>query len=228
MKPWIINWAMNQNEGGTTPTGEISIAENGIYDVTNYASASVNVPQSNNAKINPVLDGTQSGSTMVYKSIEELPQLDATGVTSLYYLCRNFIKLKKINGGIINTGSSLSIGGMFSGCTSLTDAPVMTDVTKAESMASMFDGCTALVNVPVYNIPRVGTGSGAMTYAFRNCPNLSNESLNNILATCISATRMLSSDKALEILGLSSEQMEVCTTLSNYQAFLDAGWRIYL
>lgn len=30
--------------GGTTPTGEISIAENGIYDVTEYASANVNIP----------------------------------------------------------------------------------------------------------------------------------------------------------------------------------------
>lgn len=30
-------------EGGTTPTGQISISENGTYDVTNYASALVNV-----------------------------------------------------------------------------------------------------------------------------------------------------------------------------------------
>lgn len=202
MKPWIINWAINQNK---TPAPA----------------------EENNAKIDSVLDSTQSAHTLISKSIEELPQLDATGVKDLYYLCSDFLKLKKINGGIINTGSSLSIGGMFSGCKSLTDAPVMPDVTKAESMASMFDGCTSLVNVPVYNIPRVGTNSGAMTNAFRNCPNLSNESLNNILATCISATRM-SSGKVLETLGLSSEQIKVCKTLSNYQAFLDAGWKANL
>ena len=202
MKPWIINWAMNQNK---TPAPV----------------------EENNAKINPVLDGTQSSSTIIYKSIEELPQLDATGVTDLYYSFRNYIKLKKINGGILNTGNVVQTASMFSGCISLVEAPIMLDLSKNESIASMFDGCTSLVNVPVYNIPRVGTGGGAISMAFRNCPNLSNESLNNILATCISATRM-SSGKSLETLGLSSEQIEICKTLSNYPAFLAAGWKAYL
>ena len=40
---------LSEGGGGITPTGSIDISENGTYDVTNYASASVNVPNSYSA-----------------------------------------------------------------------------------------------------------------------------------------------------------------------------------
>ncbi|MGN1301209.1 MAG: hypothetical protein ACI4U9_01605 [Clostridia bacterium] len=42
---------------------------------------------------------------------------------------------------------------------------------------------------------------------------------------CINAVGITGSVyKTLKYLGLTSTQATICTTLSNYQAFLDAGW----
>jgi hypothetical protein len=58
---------------------------------------------------------------------------------------------------------------------------------------------------------------------FDNCPNLTNESLNNIMQMCIDAVRIQYS-KTLKNIGLSQEQTDICQTLSNYQNLLNAGW----
>ena len=58
---------------------------------------------------------------------------------------------------------------------------------------------------------------------FKNCTSLSDGSLNNILTICTNATSYPST-KTLKYIGLSEEQATKCQSLSNYQAFLDAGW----
>ena len=58
---------------------------------------------------------------------------------------------------------------------------------------------------------------------FYNCTNLSDESLNNILAMCKNATSY-SDTKTLAYIGLTEEQANRCKTLSNYSAFTAAGW----
>lgn len=49
-KPGQMASAIEGIETGITPTGTVSITQNGTTDVTNYASASVNVPNSYSAE----------------------------------------------------------------------------------------------------------------------------------------------------------------------------------
>lgn len=87
------------------------------------------------------------------------------------------------------------------------------------NMYGMFSGCSALVNFAPLNTSKVLY----MTGMFTNCTKLSNESLNNILKMCIDAVSY-SGTKTLASIGLTEAQATICTTLSNHQAFLDAGW----
>ena len=85
-----------------------------------------------------------------------------------------------------------------------------------------FLNCTNLVNVPVFDAS--STVYDGFEGVFKNCPSLSDNSLNNIMQTCISATGIYSSTKNLNSLGLTSEQATRCQSLSNWSAFTAAGW----
>lgn len=94
------------------------------------------------------------------------------------------------------------------------------DTSDVTNMQSTFSGCTNLVNVPLLNTANV-TSMAAM---FSSCSSLTNESLNNILIMCSNTTRVYNGAKTLKAIGLTETQATTCTTLSNYQSFLDAGW----
>ena len=95
------------------------------------------------------------------------------------------------------------------------------DTTKVQNMRTMCANCPKLVTVPIFNVPNLTT----IEDVFYKSPSLSDESLNNILAMCISAVKITSTGmKKLSFVGLNEEQATRCQSLSNYQAFLDAGW----
>lgn len=107
----------------------------------------------------------------------------------------------------------------YSTCTSLISAPNI-NMGNAKYITSMFYQCTHLQNVPVYNAPKVTDCVGM----FSSCPSLTDESLNNILELCISMVKLTSNKSLSAKMGLSAAQIETCKTLSNYDAFVDAGW----
>ena len=125
----------------------------------------------------------------------------------------------------LNTANVTTMSGTFYKCAAMTDLREM-NTSKVKNMYQMCYGCTNLKNVPVLDTSGlVNSSTGGMANMFTSCPNLSDESLNNILMMCINAKAIVTDAyKKLSYIGLSSAQATKCTTLSNYQAFLDAGW----
>ena len=112
------------------------------------------------------------------------------------------------------------LSGVFSGCTSLVTAPNFT-ISGTTTMSYKFSGCTLLENVPEYNTSRIFSPY-AIQSIFGNCPNLTDTSLNNILNMCRKSG--VTSNKTLKWIGLSQSQATRCQSLSNYSAFINAGW----
>lgn len=209
----LLNKAFKRKGGGITPTGEISITSNGEYDVTEYATANVNVPSLNNAK---VIATIPSGVSSVTNTIQELPTYDCTNITNLGYFMRNYQNLEKI-GGFTNTGSVTQIASLFENCKKLKSIPSF-DTSNVTTFASAFRGCTILEDIPILDTSSVTN----MAYTFYESPALTDESLNNIMAMCINSA--LTSGKTLDSIGLSSAQRTRCQSLSNYSALISAGW----
>lgn len=112
-----------------------------------------------------------------------------------------------------------NISHLFNGCYRLIKAPTMntSHITNAQQI---FNTCESLVTVPVYDFSSL-TGNNNYNM-FNYCPLLSNDSLNNILETCISMTGV--TNKSLKYIGISPEQITICQSLSNWSAFVAAGW----
>ena len=119
---------------------------------------------------------------------------------------------------LLDTSQLTNCGGLFQNSQNLIFVPML-DISNATDIAFMFGDCTNLIYIPVLNTSKVVDMLGTFT----RCPKLSDKSLNNILQMCINASNYRE-NKTLEYLGLSEEQATKCTTLSNYEAFTEAGW----
>ena len=168
----------------------------------------------------PLLD-TSNATDMSYMfedcaSLTTIPLLDTSNVTRMNSMFNGCASLTTIP--LLNTSNATNMSSMFNGCASLTTIPLL-DTSNVTDMSSMFRRCTLLMTIPLLNTSSVTS----MSSMFLSCPSLSNDSLNNLLQMCINAVTFTST-KSLRYIGLSEEQIQKCTTLSNYQAFLDAGW----
>lgn len=103
----------------------------------------------------------------------------------------------------------------------LEELPIM-DTSQVTGIMNFCAYSPNLVTLPLYDFSKVTI----MTNMVNGCPNLSNESLNNVLAMCAnSAVPAVGIHRTLKNTGLTSEQATICTGLSNYQAFINAGWK---
>jgi len=149
----------------------------------------------------------------------------------------------------IDTSSGIRFDGMFSG-SKIINFPQI-NMLNAVSVCYMFRGCEDLVDVPAHfintsldDITRAAESldktleeylhDNFMNNMFQNCPNLSNESLNNILAMISDIEFPLNKVqpprahwKTLDhLLGFSDNQCNTCTELPNWQACVELGWEL--
>ncbi len=197
-------------------------SEEQIYEgVFNKVVVEGNTNINNNAAVENPFSTT---SFDIKKWIKVLNKVDIAGVTSLLNAFNTMEMLE-----IVSIKNSDSVTNYNSFCK---NSPQIISVTSEKSLKGTnyneaFRNCKALVEIPDISGEKVSNNANynGFYYMFDNCPNLSKESLQKILDMCISATQ-ITQNKNLSFIGLTSIQKTQCTTLSNYQAFLDAGWTL--
>lgn len=188
---------------------------------------------------------TISANTYARSLVKKFPTITLSqNVTSLYGFFQYMTAL--IEAPMINTENVTTMQSMFEGLTNLLLVPVY-NTQSVTNMRAMLRNCTSLETAPLFNtqnvqnfsqmfyqcrnnlknIPQYNTSSGTnFTDMFFQDYGLTDESLNNILGMCINATSFTGT-KDLTSFGLNATYpASRIQALSNYQAFIDAGWTI--
>lgn len=158
--------------------------------------------------------GSSNGISSNMKKIPALRYIN--NYSSASQLCQNMFSLE--DASLLDISGVTSIQWIFASCEKLTNIG-NPDTSLVTSFYEAFLNCSSLVNVPVLNTSHATNFSNC----FGGCSALSNESLNNILQMCINATAF-NGTKTLKKLGLTSAQATTCQSLSNWDAFVSAGW----
>ena len=125
-------------------------------------------------------------------------------------------KLTKV--GVITIPSATDIHSMFGNANKLLEVN-MQETGNVTNFSYLCSDCASLVTFHTIDM----SSSTSIINMFSSCPKLSDDSLNNIMESLITATSYTGT-KTLAYIGLTSEQATKCTTLSNYSAFTAAGW----
>lgn len=133
--------------GGTTPTGTIQITTNGTHDVTNYATADVQVPT------------TAPESYRVFRV--RYGRLENSITTPWIPIP---VGTTDIDSDILNTAYASTPSSVLSGAI---DLSMFTKVSGSSSFFQCFMNCDGITSVDASNITQL-IGSGAFSAAFQN------------------------------------------------------------
>ena len=156
-----------------------------------------------------------------YSALEEIINLKTTKVTNFSSAFNNCNNLKTITN--FDTSKGTNFNSTFRNCTSLEETPLI-DMSKVTNCANMFSGCTKLKTINLTFDEYLSSSFYTISDLVKNCPNLTDESLNIIMLLASKSSVTGSTNKTLYYLGISQDQATRCQSLSNYQAFINAGW----
>lgn len=165
-------------------------------------------------------------SGMFYSCIylTTVPQFDTSNGTNFSEMFKNCYKLSHIP--LLDTSNGTDFHSMFDSCMVLTEVPNL-DTSNCTDFSRMFFYCVELTTIPQLDTSKATKFESMFgetdTYVTFYSSNLSNTSLNNILAMLTNAI-LYTGTKTLKYIGLSPSQATTCTTLSNWSACQAAGW----
>ena len=151
--------------------------------------------------------------------------IDVSIIVAFDYMFQNATQIEELDlSSWIPTVATTCVS-MFEGCTNLKKIKTL-DTSEMQNMSRMFFGCGSLEDVSQMDFSSIQ--SSGLYYMFRNCYSLTDDSVNNILASCITVPADFTGIKTLSNIGFRSSTVASSRiqALSNYQAFLDAGWTI--
>ena len=235
-------------------TKSVSITTNGTTTVTpsqdkdGISSIEITTNVSGGADLNDYfLNSSTSQGAAGF--IKKMPAITITNTYNINNCFSGFYALEEIE-GITITSTNISAANMFASCSKLKSIPLFDtsgiytftrafancssietipslNTGKITSFDQLFYGCTNLKNVPVLDTSKV-TGTYSFRYTFKDCPALTDVSLDNILQMCINATTYAET-KTLTTLGITDTTVYPTSrieALPHYQDFIDAGWTI--
>ena len=128
----------------------------------------------------------------------------------------------------INTSSATNMSNMLSNCSNLVTVRNY-DMSHVTDISGMFNGDTKLENLPLMNLSSI-SGQWSLNSIFSSNV-LTNDSINNILGSLATVTSAYTGTKTLKYVFGNADKSQyypasTIEQMSNYQAFINAGWTI--